>query len=275
MKRLVTIVLLAICFVLSMGTYGAYAMPLTQNCSANTCRSTVIWGNSTTYPIVGAITNMTISDPGLGANDDFLRQLQVWSAVDTGMITTGIEKTGLNGVGTYCHSAHLQYFLTYETSNGVIGTPFCRDIPSSGDKNKQATFNITRNSDNSYDIYISFANGDGACKTGCSLYNIQDPVYHYIGLIEYIHTTWSNSHEVWGSAWGYNQYQDPNSLNFYFQGQANCNGVGSKGCPNQSSTSPTMYWGTLPQNSLTGGEVESCDYDPPPNLTTTFCNYGS
>jgi hypothetical protein len=248
-------------------------IPATTDCRTNGgCISYVIWGNQTQFPIVGAQTNMTISNPAISTNNgDWTRSLSIYSFTSPAEIETGIEKVGGGNNYVNCPGANMLWFFIYITKpDGSHPSTFCRLVPS-GDINAQATFKIQRNSDNSYEIIANYKNHDSPCEGGgCSAYQIQAPIYHYIKLQEVMQDLWSNAHKVWGSAWGWNEYQDPKTLNFYFQPQANCNGQGSGGCPRQLGPQPSMYWNILPQGSSHGGELYSCDYDP-----AAACTYGS
>ena len=278
MKRLFLRLAMTLAFVclLLMGflpaTVSAHVQrPATQNCSANNaCVGDVVWGNSTNYPIVGAQSNMTISNPGFSlANSDWIRSLSIYSAVNHGEIETGMEKVGSGNNHVNCSGGNtLWFFIHVVTPTGLNEPTFCRVIPS-GDINAQANFKISRNADSSYEIIVDYKNHDSPCEgSGCSEYNIAASVYHYIKLHEDIYDTWTGVHKVWGSAWGYNMYQDPSTRNFYYQPQA-CSGP-SGGCPGGPGPQPIMYWNVWPQNSTHGGELYSCDYDQ----TGGYCIYG-
>lgn len=248
------------------------SLPATVTCSGTNCVSIAEWGSGTLFPVKGAQTNLTISDPTLQSTGDWYRHIEIRDANTGAYITAGIEKVGSSNRYSYCSGATtLNLFISYEDPTGKVYPTFCRVVPS-GDINSQATFRISRNADNSYDVIMNFKNGDGPCTgAGCSLYNIQALNYHYITLEEVLRNdSFSNTHLVWGSAWGWNQYQDGN-LNWFFQPQANCSGSGSGGCARQLGVTPTFYWHILPQNSTHGGEIYSCSYDP----LTSSCNYGS
>ena len=266
MKKLVTIVLFGcVCFLLILPGQ-ARAMYDTQTCKVNAlCVSTVIWGNGAMFPIVGAQTNLTVSNPGLSGNGDWFRDLAIYAADSAARIDTGIEKTGTSLLGTFCSSPANapEVFIETVTTSGTSHISCLGSVPT-GDINAQATVAINRQSDGSYEVQWMFKNGDGPCKGGgCSLYQISAPVYHFILMKEDVFENWSNSHLVWGSAWGYNKYQDPSTRNFYFQPKADCFVPGSSGgCASMNSSSPLFYWNILPQDSSTGGEVYSCDYDP-------------
>jgi hypothetical protein len=248
------------------------ALPATISCTGTNCNSYAEWGNGTQFPIKGAQTNLTVSNPTLQSTGDWYRFIEIRNVTNSAYITAGIEKVGSSNRYSYCSGATtLNLFISYQDPTGHVYPTFCRVVPS-GDINAQATFRISRNADNSYDVIMNFKNNDGPCTgVGCSLYNIQALNYHYITMEEILRNdSFSNTHLVWGSAWGWNQYQDSN-LNWSFQPQANCSGIGSGGCAQQLGITPTFYWHILPQNSSTGGEIYSCEYDPLAN----GCTYGS
>jgi hypothetical protein len=248
---------------------------LTANCSANaSCYGRVAWGNGNLYPIAGAQTNLTISNPNLStSNGNWERKLAIYRYVDAAEIETGIEKVGAGNNFVNCSGSNTLWFYIHTVTSSGVNHTFCRVVPS-GDINAQATFRISRNADGSYEVIVNFKNHDSPCEGGgCSEYNISAPVYHYIKIEETIQDTFSNQHKVWGSAWGYNMYQDPSTRNFYYQPQANCNGQGSGGCPGGPGPQPIMYWHIWPQNSSTGGELYSCDYDPDPSGACTYGSY--
>lgn len=248
-------------------------VPATTTCNNVGCSSEAVWGNSTPqFSVYGAQTNMTVSNPTLQAGAEWYRLIQIEVNQSGPLIVAGLDKVGSSNHYSFCSGAYsLELFIWYITPLGTSSPAFCRAVPS-GDINAQATFKISQNPDSSYDVYMNFKNGDGPCNTGCSLYNISAAEYFNIRLEETLRNeSFSNAHLVWGSAWGYNEWQSSKDFSWHFQGQANCQGIGSGGCAVQNTVTPTFYWHILPQNSSTGGEIYSCEYDP----LATSCNYGS
>ena len=132
---------------------------------------------------------------------------------------------------------------------------YCANVPS-GDVNSTVVLRVntfTPSCNNGAYVTIVSANfGHSECLS-FSTYGLTNQP-HRLNLVEWM-ADHVSSHEVWGSQWTLNQYESPSTGAFIFQSRS----VDHLDARNP----PTFFWHTNLAPGNQGGNMYSCDYEPP------------
>jgi len=267
-------------FSLLLGTLFAVAAslisPLAQAGPAIVCGGGCIsyhdWGDITAFPIHGGASKFTISDPGMSGSSSFWRRsLDLFQYNSFWYAEIGVERDGGFSVpaGSRCgatYGAGLYWYYVVWNASDVEIYRDCVDVRSDDyntDNYFQGGYYVSGGG--GLLVYIQSPYNDALCQKGCYLSGVAQ-TWDYMEQLETDQNTWTG-HNVYGSHWIDNKYQDNSTGAWHYQPGSCVPGVSS--CITARNP-PQMHWHTIPEQSSTRGELYSCDYD-----TGTECMYGS
>jgi len=244
---------------------GKTAIPATTNCtwssSSNQCEVRGYWNVTNT----GSATKITISNPSLNnSNAYWTRYMLLEASGGYPRIYMGIENTKGTGFGDFCSGSgyHPAYMLYHLDANKFPDFKYCQPVDSR-DVNSDAFVQVSTDIRSSCWPMLVFNFTAGHSQlSGCVEGSGSDPVYVQLNMWERV-TDNVNGHEVWGSKWNLNQYEDAGGTFHYFT--RNFDGFGWGG---HAQPPPQMFWHTVPASGNNGGTLYSCVYDSTANSCT-------
>lgn len=259
-KQLTVVSLLLLTFLSSfLLTSPSYAKSLSAKSPSLTCyycESLQTWPGT----VHGAKSFFTVSNPGGSGFGNFSRYIILNPASNCNncyLVEVGIDK------GFNCPAGAVYYY--YLLYNNGYGTTYRNCYKAdSADINSSATFGASYYVSNGGGTMVYITNtfaGDDDCSPCSFPTRSLGQTFSSIVLHEEINATWTG-HEVWGSTWTYNLWQNVRDGSWNYQN--------NEGSGISAANPPQMYWNIAPTGgSNDGGQMVSCDYD-----TGTRCTIG-